>query len=84
MRGKKKKKLARRVRAKQAGRGPDISRNNIPRFEQLEDRTLLSLLGVGAEIGVPYTDYDAGGTLIYDSVNDTIDEIGRASCRERV
>jgi len=39
----------------------------------LEDRLLLSLLGVGAEIGIPDIDYDANGTLVYDSLNQTFE-----------
>jgi hypothetical protein len=73
MRGQQKKKRVRFARTKQESRISDISRNTIPQFEQLEDRLMLSLLGVGAEIGLPDVDYDANGTVVYDSINDTFD-----------
>ncbi len=37
----------------------------VPRFESLEGRVLLSLLGVGEEIAPPALQYDQNGTLTY-------------------
>lgn len=45
----------------------------IPRCEQLEDRLLLSLLGMAGEIGLPATAYDSGGTLTYDAATQSFD-----------
>ena len=39
----------------------------IPRCEQLEERVLLSLLGIANEIGLPATAYDSGGSMSYDA-----------------
>jgi len=42
-----------------------------PLCEQLEERVLLSLLGIGEQIGNPELQYDRNGTVVYDS---TLDE----------
>ncbi|NQU75377.1 MAG: hypothetical protein HQ546_03550 [Planctomycetes bacterium] len=41
--------------------------------EKLEDRLLLSLLGIGAEIEPPDVYFDANGALVYDSVGQNFD-----------
>jgi len=42
-------------------------------MELLEDRLLLSLLGIGDEIGLPEASYDSNGAIVYDAANDAFD-----------
>jgi len=46
-----------------------------PRFDQLEDRVLLSLLGVGNELELPNVYYDVTGQLNYNAVADPGDAL---------
>jgi len=53
-----------------AGAGPG---NEVPFCEPLEQRVLLSLLGIGEEIGNPELQYDRNGTVAYDAAMETFD-----------
>ena len=49
------------------------SMGSAPMCEQLEDRLLLSLLGVGDELGLPEVYYDAYGKLDYSAATQSLD-----------
>ena len=59
-----------RKREEQASQDGPVS---IPTFEQLEDRLLLSLLGVAANFEPPEISYDSTGVVTYDAASESLD-----------
>ncbi len=59
-----------RRKEENAGQDGHVS---LPQFEQLEDRLLLSLLGVAVDFQPPEISYNSTGTVVYDAVADTFD-----------